>query len=486
MNTRMHQEAFPGEDISDRPPPEASVPGLLALIEGDRRAAATRAGRCWSAARRALAFTLPPAARAAAARRAAARDDRRLMVAPRGEPARPRRASATCRATCAPGDLLVVNASATMPAALRGASRRGDGRRPLDLHACRGRRRAPRRRALDRRAAPRRAAAHRGRAGERLPPSRRPRPPSWSRRTSRPAGCGSPRSTCPPRCSSTSPRTARRSATRTSPSRAARRPPDDLRREPGSAEMPSAGRPFTPRVLDGCGARRPRRAARPPHRRLVARARRAAVPRAVPRARPRPPPRERRAPRRRVIAVGTTVSARWRPSPPPDGTVRPARGWTALVITPERGVRAVDGLLTGWHEPDASHLLMLEAVAGRELVERSYAAALAAGYRWHEFGEPLSIMGWTRAASRPGGGNFTIRPTSFASPVASSRLIRSSATPAGCCRRCRDRSRSRPRPARGGCRWKARAIWSPGFVVRSWRESPPVPSGACAIRRAHR
>jgi NAD(P)-dependent dehydrogenase (short-subunit alcohol dehydrogenase family) len=35
MNTRLHQEAFPGEDISDRPPPEASVPGLLALIEGD-------------------------------------------------------------------------------------------------------------------------------------------------------------------------------------------------------------------------------------------------------------------------------------------------------------------------------------------------------------------------------------------------------------------------------------------------------------------
>ena len=35
MNTRMHQEAFPGEDISDRPPPEDSVPGLLALVEGD-------------------------------------------------------------------------------------------------------------------------------------------------------------------------------------------------------------------------------------------------------------------------------------------------------------------------------------------------------------------------------------------------------------------------------------------------------------------
>ena len=55
-------------------------------------------------------------------------------------------------------------------------------------------------------------------------------------------------------------------------------------------------------------------------------------------------------------------------------------------------MRAVDGLLTGWHEPDASHLLMLEAVAGRELVERSYAAALAAGYRWHEFGDSHLLL----------------------------------------------------------------------------------------------
>jgi S-adenosylmethionine:tRNA ribosyltransferase-isomerase len=44
-------------------------------------------------------------------------------------------------------------------------------------------------------------------------------------------------------------------------------------------------------------------------------------------------------------------------------------------------------LLTGWHEPRASHLALLEAVAGRALLERSYAAALAEGYRWHEFGD---------------------------------------------------------------------------------------------------
>ena len=62
------------------------------------------------------------------------------------------------------------------------------------------------------------------------------------------------------------------------------------------------------------------------------------------------------------------------------------------MITPERGVRVVDGLITGWHEPDASHLLLLEAVAGRELVERSYAAALAMRYRLHEFGDSHLLL----------------------------------------------------------------------------------------------
>ena len=62
------------------------------------------------------------------------------------------------------------------------------------------------------------------------------------------------------------------------------------------------------------------------------------------------------------------------------------------MVEPERGVRVVDGILTGWHEPDASHLLMLEAIAGRRLVERSYAAALADGYRWHEFGDSHLLL----------------------------------------------------------------------------------------------
>jgi S-adenosylmethionine:tRNA ribosyltransferase-isomerase len=67
--------------------------------------------------------------------------------------------------------------------------------------------------------------------------------------------------------------------------------------------------------------------------------------------------------------------------------VRAAAGWTDLVVTAERGVRVVDGLLTGLHEPEASHLLMLEAVAGRAAVGRGYEEALRGLYLWHEFGD---------------------------------------------------------------------------------------------------
>ncbi|MFF1798658.1 S-adenosylmethionine:tRNA ribosyltransferase-isomerase, partial [Kitasatospora sp. NPDC058263] len=89
----------------------------------------------------------------------------------------------------------------------------------------------------------------------------------------------------------------------------------------------------------------------------------------------------------RVIAVGTTAVRALESAVGPDGSVREAEGWTELVVTPERGVRAVDGLLTGWHEPRASHLLMLAAVAGRPLLERCYAAAVHERYLWHEFGD---------------------------------------------------------------------------------------------------
>jgi len=165
-------------------------------------------------------------------------------------------------------------------------------------------------------------------------------------------------------------------------------------REPGSAEMPSAGRPFTPRVLHALAARgvgvarlvlhtgvSSLEAGEPPYaERYAVPAPTAAAANAAHRA------------GRRVVAVGTTVTRALESAATPDGVVHPAAGWTDLVITPERGVRAVDGLLTGWHEPEASHLLLLEAIGGRELVERSYTAALALGYRWHEFGDTHLLL----------------------------------------------------------------------------------------------
>jgi len=60
------------------------------------------------------------------------------------------------------------------------------------------------------------------------------------------------------------------------------------------------------------------------------------------------------------------------------GHVHPADGWTDEVITPGRGVRAVDGLITGWHEPQASHLELLRAVAGDDLLD----AGLVTEHRW--------------------------------------------------------------------------------------------------------
>jgi S-adenosylmethionine:tRNA ribosyltransferase-isomerase len=89
----------------------------------------------------------------------------------------------------------------------------------------------------------------------------------------------------------------------------------------------------------------------------------------------------------RVVAVGTTAVRALETVADADGTVAAGEGLTNLVVTPERGLRAVDGLLSGWHDPEASHLLMLEAAAGRELLARSYAAATSLGYLWHEFGD---------------------------------------------------------------------------------------------------
>lgn len=94
----------------------------------------------------------------------------------------------------------------------------------------------------------------------------------------------------------------------------------------------------------------------------------------------------------RVVAVGTTAVRAVESAVDADGVVRAREGWTDLVVAPERGVRVVDGLLTGLHEPEASHLLMLEAVAGRDAISRSYEEALRGLYLWHEFGDVHLIL----------------------------------------------------------------------------------------------
>jgi S-adenosylmethionine:tRNA ribosyltransferase-isomerase len=94
----------------------------------------------------------------------------------------------------------------------------------------------------------------------------------------------------------------------------------------------------------------------------------------------------------RVIAVGTTVVRALETVAGPDCAIRPGEGSTSLLVTPERGLRAIDGLLTGWHESDSSHLELLEAAAGPDLLERCYRAARAQGYLGHEFGDVNLIL----------------------------------------------------------------------------------------------
>jgi S-adenosylmethionine:tRNA ribosyltransferase-isomerase len=159
--------------------------------------------------------------------------------------------------------------------------------------------------------------------------------------------------------------------------------------EPGSAEMPSAGRPFTADIVIRLQSKgvviapivlhtgvASLEAGEPPYpeRFRVAPCAAAAVNRA-------------RETGGRVVAVGTTVVRALETVAAPNGTVSAGEGWTDLVITPERGVRTVDALVTGFHEPRASHLAMLEAIAGRGHLAIAYRSALDHGYLWHEFGD---------------------------------------------------------------------------------------------------
>lgn len=158
---------------------------------------------------------------------------------------------------------------------------------------------------------------------------------------------------------------------------------------PGSAEMPSAGRPFTPELVTRLvsrgvlivpltlhtGVASPE-FHEPPYAEWFE------VPEVTARV-----VNDAKLRGARVVAVGTTAVRALESTTTSGCWVEPASGWTELVITPERGVCVVSGLLTGFHEPKASHLLMLEAIAGQDLVRRSYEAALERRYLWHEFGD---------------------------------------------------------------------------------------------------
>jgi S-adenosylmethionine:tRNA ribosyltransferase-isomerase len=167
--------------------------------------------------------------------------------------------------------------------------------------------------------------------------------------------------------------------------------------QPGSAEMPSAGRPFTDRLLvrlmargisvapivlhAGVSSPEPHEPPLPERFEVpVATARLITVARGA---------------GQRVVAVGTTVV---RALETTEG--RAGSGWTDLVLGPERPARVISGLVSGLHAPEASHLSVLEAVAGTDLVDAAYRAAVAEHYLWHEFGDsmlflPQSVAGAT-------------------------------------------------------------------------------------------
>lgn len=170
---------------------------------------------------------------------------------------------------------------------------------------------------------------------------------------------------------------------------------------PGSAEMPSAGRPFSQRVLGGL--RRRGVAVAPirldtgvssleagelpyPERFEVSATTAFKV-------------NQARENGRRVVAVGTTVTRALETAADSAGRVHAAAGWTSLVLGPDRPARVVDGLITGFHAAGASHIDLLQAVAGPEIVSQTYAAALGNGYLWHEFGDSNLLL----AERRPTG-----------------------------------------------------------------------------------
>ena len=339
------------------------------------------------------AFELPEALEAAEPpeARGVARDEVRLMAATRSDG---RIAHASFRdlpELLAPGDLLVVNVSATLPAAL--AARRADGSaarvhvstsapglepswRVVELRSADGRRRA------------------RARAGERIE-----------------LDGGATLELVAPYASGARLMLARFAGSADVGDYLARHG-EPIRygyvwggwpleayqtvyaTTPGSAEMPSAGRPFTAELITRLIARGVLLAPITLHTGVSSPERHEApfreyfeVPEATARL-----AAAVRSWGGRVVAVGTTAVRALETAADATGQVHARSGWSGLVISPERGLRIVDGLITGWHEPEASHLRLLEEVAGEPLLTRCYLEALRHGYLWHEFGDSHLIL----------------------------------------------------------------------------------------------
>jgi S-adenosylmethionine:tRNA ribosyltransferase-isomerase len=165
-------------------------------------------------------------------------------------------------------------------------------------------------------------------------------------------------------------------------------------RAPGSAEMASAGRPFTTELITELVAEGITVAPVTLHT-GVSSLEAGELPQPEPFSVPAHTARLVELTRRsggRVVAVGTTVTRALETVAGSDGSVRAGEGWTELVLGPDRPARVVTGLVTGWHAPGASHLGLLEAVAGPGLVRRAYAAALSGDVLWHEFGDSCLFL----------------------------------------------------------------------------------------------
>lgn len=163
---------------------------------------------------------------------------------------------------------------------------------------------------------------------------------------------------------------------------------------PGSAEMPSAARPFTPEVVTDLVAHGIALAGVTLHTGVSSQeagegpqAERFTVPEVTARL-----VNATKGAGGRVVAVGTTVTRALESAVTPGGRVQETHGWTERVVTPDEPPQVVNGLVTGWHDPNASHLLLVEAVAGRELAQRAYDAAVAGGFLWHEFGDSALLL----------------------------------------------------------------------------------------------